>query len=425
MSYRFQKFTTVYPAFLRQFLDDNPDHGSLSYQELYDRLVGTRYAWANFFAKHLQALGNEAQDLFASVEPLQKAWARENGVAYGEDSWVYDIVLAQIKAFRPDALYLQDLYLFDRDFRRRVREVCGEKIVIIGWRAAPTDDFGVFSDLDAVLTCVPNFAQSLRQHGANAVLLPMAFEDTTLDVVGTAAERDLGFTFVGSVGARDGYHSERYAFLEKITESTPLQIWGESGGEGRLRSRKDYLLDKVSYGANRVLSRAGVPERLRARVPVVRRGAAWTADPTTPTMGQRYPGRFHEPVFGLEYFGILARSRVVFNSHIDCAGDYAGNMRLYEATGMGACLLTDWKRNLPALFEPDVEVVTYRSPDECIEKARYLLDHEGERRAIAAAGQRRTLRDHTYAKRSAQLDEIIRGIRANRKTATTLHPTLV
>lgn len=74
---------------------------------------------------------------------------------------------------------------------------------------------------------------------------------------------------------------------------------------------------------------------------------------------------------------------------------------------MGACLLTDWKDNLPNLFEPDIEVVTYRSAEECIEKVRYLLEHEADRQAIAAAGQRRTLREHTYYHRVERLTEII------------------
>ena len=74
---------------------------------------------------------------------------------------------------------------------------------------------------------------------------------------------------------------------------------------------------------------------------------------------------------------------------------------------MGTCLITEWKKNLADLFEPDLEVVTYRSAEECIEKVRYLLDHDEERQAIAAAGQKRTLRDHTFARRVRQLDELI------------------
>jgi len=118
--------------------------------------------------------------------------------------------------------------------------------------------------------------------------------------------------------------------------------------------------------------------------------------------------RFHKPVFGLRYYEVLARSKVAFNSHIDCAEQYAGNMRLFEATGAGACLVTDRKHNLPEMFEPDVEVVTYGSVEECAEKVRYLLEHDSEREAIGAAGQRRVLRDHTFEKRAQSLDALIR-----------------
>ncbi len=85
-------------------------------------------------------------------------------------------------------------------------------------------------------------------------------------------------------------------------------------------------------------------------------------------------------------------------------------MRLFETTGVGACLLTDWKENLSELFEPDAEVLTYRSAEECVEKVNYILEHEEERRSIAAAGQLRTLREHTFDNRAARIDEIIRSV---------------
>jgi spore maturation protein CgeB len=82
-------------------------------------------------------------------------------------------------------------------------------------------------------------------------------------------------------------------------------------------------------------------------------------------------------------------------------------MRLFEATGAGACLMTDRKVNLAEMFEPDVEVVTYSSVEECSEKVRYLLDHDSERESIAAAGQRRVLRDHTFENRARFLNDLI------------------
>jgi spore maturation protein CgeB len=107
-------------------------------------------------------------------------------------------------------------------------------------------------------------------------------------------------------------------------------------------------------------------------------------------------------------FKALSRAKIGFNIHIDAAGSDAGNMRLFETTGVGACLVTDWKENLKELFEPGKEVVTYRSAAECIEKIKWLLDNPLERENIARAGQNRTLHDHTYERRAAELDEIVR-----------------
>ena len=81
---------------------------------------------------------------------------------------------------------------------------------------------------------------------------------------------------------------------------------------------------------------------------------------------------------------------------------------MVEATGVGTCLVTEQRDNLAAMFDPDCEVVTYRDTQDCAEKLRYLLEHPGQRDAIALAGQRRALEHHTYPKRMADLLQILR-----------------
>ena len=105
-------------------------------------------------------------------------------------------------------------------------------------------------------------------------------------------------------------------------------------------------------------------------------------------------------------YQILRNSKITLNHHGDIA-PYANNARLYEATGVGTLLITDWKRNLHEMFEPDKEMVAYRSPEECIELVQYYLEHDDEREAIAHAGQERTLREHTYYRRMQELVDIL------------------
>jgi spore maturation protein CgeB len=100
-------------------------------------------------------------------------------------------------------------------------------------------------------------------------------------------------------------------------------------------------------------------------------------------------------------FRLLARSSLSLNQ--DGFSQRAVNMRHFEATGMGSVLVTEHKDDLGELFDTEREVVTYRTPEECVEKVRYLLSHESERAAIAAAGQARTLRDHRLEDRAKSL----------------------
>jgi spore maturation protein CgeB len=397
---RFQKITTIYPEFEIAFRRRCLDYGSLGYGEIYEQLMAQFYGWSDYFAKNLRLRGYEAQENFVNFEVLQKAWAREHGVDYSRRNWLSEISLAQIRKYQPDILFLEDLYVSDADFRARAREVCRPALKIIGWRAAPTDDYTLLKDLDMVLTCAPVFTRALRQAGIKTELMAHGFEPTVLDCV-PPADRDLDFTFIGMISLQNGFHQQRYSHVSKLIESTPLEVWGEIS-PAKLRNSKSQLMSQFAQHANRVMARLAA----RMELPPARKSQSAALDP----LQQRYPQRFHSPVFGLENFRLLGRSRLTFNCHIDAAETSAGNARLFEATGMGTCLVTDWKTNLPQLFEPEKEVVTYRSIEECVERVNYLLNHEEERASIAAAGQERTLRDHTYEQRAAQLDLIMRSL---------------
>ena len=59
--------------------------------------------------------------------------------------------------------------------------------------------------------------------------------------------------------------------------------------------------------------------------------------------------------------------------------------------------------SLKEYYVPGQEIVFFEDADDLVEKCRYYLKHEDERRAIAEAGYRRTLVEHTYAHRFNQI----------------------
>jgi spore maturation protein CgeB len=105
-------------------------------------------------------------------------------------------------------------------------------------------------------------------------------------------------------------------------------------------------------------------------------------------------------------YEILNASKMTLNHHGDVP-PYANNMRLYEATGVGTLLLTDWKINLSEIFAPGREVVAYRTVDECADLIQHYLNHAEERESVSRAGQERTLSQHTFLHRMQELVDVV------------------
>ncbi|HLA63659.1 MAG TPA: glycosyltransferase [Rhodothermales bacterium] len=85
------------------------------------------------------------------------------------------------------------------------------------------------------------------------------------------------------------------------------------------------------------------------------------------------------------------------------------NVRAFEAAGVGAFQMLDWRPGLADFFEDGRELVSFRGMADLKQKLAYYLARPEERAAIAAAGQARAQREHTYAHRLALLLRILGG----------------
>jgi spore maturation protein CgeB len=88
---------------------------------------------------------------------------------------------------------------------------------------------------------------------------------------------------------------------------------------------------------------------------------------------------------------------------------YSINPRTYEIAACGTLQMTDIRHDLYRYYNAGQELETYATPEELIEKLRYYLEHEEQRRTIAANGLRRSLQEHTYASRLSAMLDIIFG----------------
>jgi spore maturation protein CgeB len=388
-----------YPRFLAWFYQCQPGLENAPYGRQLAARNASLFGVADFYSRNFAGLGHSAAEIHLNNPWLQAAWAREHGVATETpeppgavarkappawlqrvvtpfkpilrplarkvglsprlDAQAENILLAQIEEFRPDLVLNQDTFHVDTGLIRRIKGI-GNPILIgqVGIEPSRGEDWTVYDLMMSQLSATVNFFRSL---GVRSEVNHLAFEPAILDALPEAPAADIDVSFVGTVSAD---HRQRIALLEAVAERYDLQLFGSQ------------------------------PQVLPSSSPLHRcyRGEVWGAD----------------------MYQVLRRSRITLNSHIDLAGREAGNMRLFEATGVGAFLLTDFKDNLDTLFAPDREVAVWRSTDDCLKAIDRYLGDDNDRAAIARAGQTRTMAQHTYRQRSSEILAFVEEMRARR-----------
>jgi spore maturation protein CgeB len=81
--------------------------------------------------------------------------------------------------------------------------------------------------------------------------------------------------------------------------------------------------------------------------------------------------------------------------------------RVFEAAGAGACLITDAWEGIELFLQPNEEVLVARDGDDVVEHVRALTPERA--RAIGEAARLRIISEHTYAKRGAEVDALLKS----------------
>lgn len=398
------RITSPNPAWWNQVYSRRPGLDALSYGEQKQALDYDSYVQSDSYTYYLAKLGYECEQISSNITHLQKAWARENDVSWTPNGFQQSITLAHAISFKPEILFLNDTVSFDGRWINELKSKCETLRFVVGWSASPSRDSSALSCYDLVLSSSYPMVEEFRRLGLRAELLHHAFDPRILSRMSAVTVPTIDVSFVGALMMIKSFHPERAELLEALSKSIHLEVYTAEGSRGRL-GRLRANAKACAYWGVENLRHLGVNERIIKRIPGIGKASAWT----TPPRRLHLDGVLRPPVYGLSMYDVLARSKVTLNMHAGFASSWTGNMRLFEATGVGTCLVTDWKENISELFGPETEVVTYRSVHECIERVQWLLSNPGLRSDIASAGQRRTLRDHTYANRAEQLDSLLRS----------------
>lgn len=85
---------------------------------------------------------------------------------------------------------------------------------------------------------------------------------------------------------------------------------------------------------------------------------------------------------------------------------YSPATRVFEAAGAGACIITDAWKGVEMFLRPDEEILVARDGREVADHLHTLTAERA--RAIGEAARRRVLAEHTYERRGALFDALLR-----------------
>lgn len=217
-------------------------------------------------------------------------------------------------------------------------------------------------------------------------------------------EYDLVLTYGGGAPVVRGYEQEFHArrcvpIYNALDPETHHPVEPEPRFEADLSFLGNRLPDREARVEEFFFSAAH--EGLRHRF--LLGGSGWQDHPLPDNV--RYVGH----VYTHDHNAFNCSARAVLNvsreSMVRCG--YSPATRVFEAAGAGACVITDAWEGIEQFLAPGEEVLVAHNGEEVVELLDELSPERAER--IGTNALARVTREHTYARRAAELEAVLEG----------------
>ena len=356
---------TIYQSILNEIESNIQIKHLEEFEAIRHEILSYRFGTSGCYEYYFSENGHKCLELVVNSVLLQAAWAEEARIVFlNTKAWdksfyfsrtkafhpflsylrqFHFLAVRQVKFYRPDILIIKDIHEYPPTILKQFKHSVGQ---LVGFCSSRVVNSNYFGEYDLILSSVPANLDIATELGVKNKRVYPAFDTRNLEFQST--NRRISTSFVGSI------YAGTVPFLKAAQEVDPgIQIYAPN--PQALKSEKGLLDNYI--------------------------GNAW----------------------GIKMYNIYGNSKVALNRHGAIASDFAANMRLFEATGMGACLITESRPNLSDLFDPSTEVVSYDDLQDLQSKLELVLRSESVRQGVAEAGQRRCLQQHSYSIRIKEI----------------------
>jgi spore maturation protein CgeB len=327
-----------------------------------DETISSMGEWQKHFTKS----GTETLMVCINNPFSQSRWCRENDFIPKGNDLEFEIALEQLRRFRPTHVFIFGISYYSENNRlNKIINECSTLKKKICWYGAPEGNLNEFKNYDLVITPSSELNKDLQSNGINSAVLNHAFEPRTLELIKSNPRRNK-LCFIGSLTLGNNWHEERFRYLELLCKEIEVDIYADINKPSFLQNIKRHLINYRQNICEVITNYEKTIEKFK-----------YYADKENLPIYDRFHNspitdKIKPPEYGLRMMNILSSYTLTFNMHIPIAKDWACNMRLTEASGIGTCLLSDHKRNNKEYFAQYEQYCTYKSVNDFLKKYNYL-----------------------------------------------------
>lgn len=364
------KYAPHIPLFEKNYgITDETD-----FESLQRFLIEDGYASTYTLYPALQHKTNEVFFTIWDYERLQWKWAEEKGLKTHD---LDKIKLAQIEEFKPDVFYNLSAF-YDKGFIHKLGK--NKKRKDVCWNGIIQDYPMTFPAYDGHLSLHRPYIDIWKDQGFKALELQPHIPDKWKSY--NQSEKNTDVLFYGQY-VKDMFDN-RNKLIQKLLEYSLIS---------------NYNIDcHLSY------TKQG---QTLFKIPKL----SWTRISTPFTT---FPNKFvrkysKEPLYGKILYEKIVDSKIVINAYTNYNNKFKSNMRLFEAIGLGAFLISE-EGVYPDGFEPGTDFYTYRNSTELISQIERVLSDWPKHQNIADRTRKKITSYYNKSKQWQIFQEFIKVI---------------
>jgi len=338
-----------------------------NYKKILSNLRQNNYPWVFYLKKYFKNF--KTFPVLYGDENICKLFLKSKGLKI--QNFSHDIYFKQlIKIYDPKIIFFNTSFQLIKFLKLKKNY---HNIKILVWDGSNSLNKKTQKKVDGIITNSNTFFRNYRNVNKNIFFLQHGIEKKKL----WNSKKKYNLTFVGGISNK--YHFNRVIFLYNIYQQYNINCWF-----GDIPSRKKIFLLTIYYFFFK-----GPFESFEYLIAIT-------------FLLKKNNGA----IFGDKMLKVFSQSKIVINNHIDIVED-ASNMRLFEVTGAGSCLLTDDKKNLNQLFKKNVDILVYKNFKDALEKIKFYLNpsNSSKLNKIAKNGLLKVRKKHSIHARMKRLEK--------------------